>query len=91
MILQLRYYYVIVSLCEKCLISPYLLNDSLVIEEDYYKTLVKPGDHKDYQVSGFNRSRVPHFKFVILMKTAPDEEWLDNTYPIQIVPSQSAS
>ena len=63
----------------------------IVIEEDYYKTLVKPGDHKDYQVSGFNRSRVPHFKFVILMKTAPDEEWLDNTYPIQIVPSQSAS
>ena len=62
-----------------------------VIEEEYYKTLVKPGDHKDYQVSGFNRSRVPHFKFVILMKTAPDEEWLDNTYPIQIVPSQSAA
>lgn len=61
-----------------------------VINEEYYSSMVKPGDNKDYQKSGFNRSRVIHYKFVVLMKTAPDDHWLDITYPIQIVPSNSA-
>ena len=61
-----------------------------VIEESYYSELVKKEDKKDYQKSGFNRSRVSHFKFVILMRITPDEEWIDKTYPIQVIPAQSA-
>ena len=47
---------------------------------------MKSTDPKDYQVAGFNRSRIHNFKFVILMKVPPEEEMLDLTYPIQIVP-----
>ena len=62
---------------------------SSVTEESYYSQLVKKEDKKDYQKSGFNRSRVPHFKFVILLRITPEEEWLDKTYPIQVIPVQS--
>jgi len=64
--------------------------DKSVTSEEYYKShLVKTSDPKDYQVVGFNRARISNFKFVVLMKTPPEEEWLDLAYPIQIVPSNN--
>ena len=53
---------------------------------DYYSTLVKKDDPKDYQTAGFNEHRLASYRTVIYSRTNPDEEWFDRLYPIHVVP-----
>lgn len=70
-------------------VKPGLFNAVLtgeIKQRDYYMSLVKPGDHKDYQTSGFNEHRMSHFRFVIYSRVNPNEEWFEKLYPIHVMP-----
>lgn len=57
-----------------------------VKERDYYRSLVKKGDHIDYQTSGFNEHRLSQYRFVIYSRINPDQKWFDLLYPIHVIP-----
>ena len=57
-----------------------------VQKKEYYTTLVKESDPKEYQVSGFNEHRISHFRAVIYSRVQPEMEWFDKLYPIHVIP-----